>query len=998
MAGMSCCSRFDHHRLLAIALCFVGWVLTGSAPAQTPHGQDAPPGPALSPSEAMAKMKLPPGFEVDLAASEPDVVNPTAMTFDDRGRIWVCESFEYPRREPGPGRDRIRILEDTNGDGRYEKVTVFKEGLNIPCGIVHGNGGVYVTNAPDVLLLKDTDGDDVADTEEILFTGFGRDDTHELPNNLIWGPDGWLYGMNGVFNPAKVTSPGDGKAYEFTCAIWRYHPRTKIFELFAQGTSNPWGLDFNRQGDWFISCCVIDHLFHMTQSGYYQRQGGPYPPLTVSLNSITTEHHQKAAYAGLAIYDADAYPEEYRGRLLMGNLHGSCINQDILGRNGATYRQKNAPDFLSANDAWFMPVAQKVGPDGCLYIMDWYDRYHCYQDANRDSPGLDRAKGRIYRISYQGTPRAKRFDLGKSSRDELVKLLGHPNVWWRRQAQRILNEKFDASLVPTLQKLALDASQPNNAHQHALWLLVSQQAMDESFHERVLASADAPTRNWGARAVGQLGEVSPRVFAKFRTLVNDPSADVRLQAIIAAGRLNKPDPLPVLLAALANEANAKDPLIPNILYNNLRVFAPARGGREILAFIDSSPVAQNAFAETTARWIRDAVNATGRRPQEIVSDLEKVLGGEKPVSDQRVRQSLQSVIDGLEAVGVRSSDRVGLFSQDVRKKVVRLASADSPARVTATVIALWWNDPAAVIAARLILSDPGASAADRGRILRAMAERRDPADVDSIAALVGDNSVPIRIRQQAVDALATSGDVKAATTLTERYASMHPELRPAVLNAMVRSAASAAVLLDAVAAKRIAQSEMNANHVRQIQSLGDAALTRRVADVWGVVKTERDPERVKIVEQFRQVVKAGKGDATAGWKVFEAKCGQCHTIYGKGGQVGPDLTGVGRDTLDAVLTNVIDPNLVIGKPYYVHIARTKKGTVFSGLLIEETPTRVVLRDGTKTEIIARHDIDRLVVQNISMMPEGLEKTMTQSEFRDLVAFMLTREAPRQGQD
>ena len=165
----------------------------------------------------------------------------------------MTESVEYPRRTPGGGRDRVKILEDTDGDGKYEKVTIFKDGLNIPCGVAIGNGGVYVTNSPDILFLKDTDGDDKADTQEVVLTGFGRADTHELPNSLTWGPDGWLYGMNGVFNPAKVKDPASGKDYEFTCAIWRYHPPTKRFELFAEGTSNPWGLDYNRHGDWFIS-------------------------------------------------------------------------------------------------------------------------------------------------------------------------------------------------------------------------------------------------------------------------------------------------------------------------------------------------------------------------------------------------------------------------------------------------------------------------------------------------------------------------------------------------------------------------------------------------------------------------------------------------------------------------------------------------------------------------------------------------------------------------
>jgi putative heme-binding domain-containing protein len=279
-------------------------------------------------------------------------------------------------------------------------------------------------------------------------------------------------------------------------------------------------------------------------------------------------------------------------------------------------------------------------------------------------------------------------------------------------------------------------------------------------------------------------------------------------------------------------------------------------------------------------------------------------------------------------------------------------------------------------------------------MMRAMADRRDPADADAFTRLATDDNVPIRIRQQAIDALASTGGVHAAKLLIDGYPAMHPELKPSVLNALTRSPASAAVLLDAVAAKRIPVSDLNANQVRQVQALGDEKLAKRVADVWGVVKTERDPERVKIVEQYRKIVQSHPGDAVAGMKVFETKCAQCHTIYGKGGQVGPDLTGVGRETVDAILTNVIDPNLVIGAPYFVHVTRTKDGRVFNGLLIEETDTRLVLRDGTKTETIAKSDIDRHVTQNISMMPEGLEKTMTEQEFSDLVSFLLTREPPR----
>ncbi|WP_254053865.1 PVC-type heme-binding CxxCH protein [Singulisphaera sp. GP187] len=264
-----------------------------SSPAQVtaqeviPHAQDQPPGPALSPTDAIAKMTVPDGFKVELVASEPDIVNPVAMTFDERGRIWITESLEYPRSSPGVGRDRVKVIEDKDGDGKADSFTLFAEGLNIPSGIAVGHGGVWVANAPDILFLKDTDGDGKADTREVVVSGFGRDDTHELPNSLTWGPDGWLYGWNGVFNQSHIKHRG--KEYKFTCAIFRIHPKTRDFEVFCEGTSNPWGIAWNLDGSAFASACVIDHLWHLTETGYYHRQGGNIPRSPgSSARSLTT--------------------------------------------------------------------------------------------------------------------------------------------------------------------------------------------------------------------------------------------------------------------------------------------------------------------------------------------------------------------------------------------------------------------------------------------------------------------------------------------------------------------------------------------------------------------------------------------------------------------------------------------------------------------------------------------------------------------------------------
>ncbi len=403
-------------------------------------------------------MTVPEGFTVEVVASEPDLVNPVAMTFDERGRAWITESLEYPRREPGPGRDRVKVLEDSDGNGTFDRSQVFAEGLNIPSGIAIGHGGVWVANSPDILFLRDTDGDGKADQREVVVTGFGRSDTHELPNSLSWGPDGWLYGWNGVFNPSHVKYRG--KTYDFTCAIFRIHPRTRDFELFCEGTSNPWGLAWDDQGSAFASACVIDHLWHLTETGYYHRQGGPYPPFTWKIESIVGHLHQEAAYCGIHFYDSDAYPERYRGKLFMGNIHGNSVNLDRLSRNGSTYKADPEPDFLNGNDPWFMPVSQKTGPDGSLYILDWYDRYHCYQDANRDPAGVDRLKGRLYRVRYKDTPRRWGFDLAKETDDQLIERLGSPNGYDRETARRLLAERTGKDTDDRLESLALDHEGP----------------------------------------------------------------------------------------------------------------------------------------------------------------------------------------------------------------------------------------------------------------------------------------------------------------------------------------------------------------------------------------------------------------------------------------------------------------------------------------------------------------------------------------------------------
>src|SRR2546430_725618 len=500
-------------------------IYKNNPPGKQPPGAYAPAdSPPLAPEETQKKFKVPKGFEVRLFASEPEVVNPVAMTWDELGRLWVLELYEYPKGVPKgqKGRDRIKILEDTDADGKADKVTVFADGYSLATGLALGNGGVYLGVAPDFLFLEDTNGDDKADRTTVLKTGFGLEDRHELLNGFAWGPDGWLYMTHGVFTHSKVRDPNDpdGFGVAVDAALARYHPRTKKFEVFAEGTSNPWGVDWNERGDAFVSACVIQHLFHMAPGGQYNRQGGtwanPYGYVqdlpTKGLPAIVDWRHYRAAHSGICIYQGDQWPAEWRGLVFLGNIHQSAINCDRLTPVGATYRAEKeskllgpskgdwevgAGNFLVCDDHWFRPVSVQTGPDGAMWIADWSDKYPCYQNAQADPEGVDRELGRIWRVVWTGDQPGKAVasrtyketNFKSLQPMELVTLLEHPNSWQRRQAQRLLSrrtpEKSTAALTSWLSIGDLPGHLPPLQSRLAgLWTLhASSQINDDALNE-----------------------------------------------------------------------------------------------------------------------------------------------------------------------------------------------------------------------------------------------------------------------------------------------------------------------------------------------------------------------------------------------------------------------------------------------------------------------------------------------------------------------------------
>lgn len=965
-----------------------------------PHHQDAPPGPALSPQEAIAKMTVPEGFSVELVASEPDIVNPVAMTFDERGRIWITESLEYPRKQPGPGQDRVKILEDTDGDGKADKFSIFADGLNIPSGIAVGHGGVWVANSPDILFYPDKDRDGKTDGKpDVVVTGFGRTDTHELPNSLTWGPDGYLYGLNGVFNHSHVkygqenpNYKSDHPGWQFTCALFRIHPVTREFEIFCEGTSNPWGLAFDHEGSAFVSACVIDHLWHLVRTGYYHRQGGPYPPFTWKIESIVKHKHQKAAYCGLHYYDSDAYPEQYRNKLYMGNIHGGCINVDKLQRDGSTYFATGEPDFLTANDAWFMPVAQKTGPDGCMYILDWYDRYHCYQDANRDSPGLDRLKGRLYRVRYNGTPRAKPFDLAKESDEQLFERLNSSNGYFRDIAQRLLVERRAArgfqpndSILHRAGLVLADDTQPREARLRAAFVALSLHRPSDDLLLGLTKQRDPALRAWAIRCLSNSGGPR-RDWLEIAEWMHHP--DVLLQLAIAVGqRPDDAETLPMLLTALHLGSN--DKLIPHIVWQNLNPLLERRAG-EFATYL------QNASeSASVAAIIPRATERLLARRQFDAKPIASLFASADKHAPESARQCLQLLAGRVQSGELRGEQLTQIREAFATPLAPALgAAANHPLKTDAALLAVSWKDARGENFVRNTFADISADPALRLRALSALIAAGDTQTLHLVSTALSERNKPSTFDGQILAALGKLDDPQVASVILKVFPTLAADAQPKAIELLTQRAIWAKPLVEAIGANKIPANALNVNQIQRLLALKDPELTAAVNKYWGTIRTTRDPAREQLVGEMRKLIRTTKGDAHRGIEVFNRVCGQCHKIYGQGQDVGPDITSNGRASFEQLLSNVFDPSLVIGAIYQARTVQAADGRIVTGLLVEDSPQRIVLKvQGGKLETIAREDVDAMKVSELSLMPEGLEKQLKPQEIADLFAYITLDKHP-----
>ena len=935
---------------------------------------------ALDAAATASRMVLPSGFRVEVIANEPDIVQPIAYTIDDRGRLWVLENTNYPE-SPGLPKDRIVVLEDVDGDGKFEKRTVFKDKLNFGSGLAVGFGGVWLGTPPNLLFIPDKDGDAVPDGEpQVVLDGWGAEDTHETLNNFTWGPDGWLYGTHGIFTNSKVGRPGtpDAERIPVNAGVWRYHPVRKTFERWCEGVSNQWGLDWNDHGEAFFAACVVPHMWHAIEGAHYTRQSGSHfnPHVYEDIKTIAWGRYEKAGYCGAMFYLGGAFPAEWRDNFFFSDVHMNKLRCETLTRDGSGYRSERKTDFLASPDGWFRGLSPQYGPDGGVFISDWYDKVPCHQQR----AFTDRSNGRLYKITTdQVKPRT--VDLSTSSDLELVKQQLNPNDWYVRHARRLLQERGPKpETTAALEKILLENSD-DTRQLRALWALHSQGALSEATALRAFAAKSEFVRGWTVTCLTEQGNPSAAVLTKLISMTEkDLSPSVRLRLASAAQKLAPGDRWPLLFALAAHAEDVQDHNLP------LMTWYAAEGA------VAADPVqGVELFKSTRQPRLHEYI---ARRV------LAASLGDDKKSSAGMVAlaTALADAESAVRATALRgmlaaAKGRPHLPEPDGWAAVYQKlkSDADASVREQARSLSLLFGSASALDEIRMLMADKKASLDSRREAMEALVARRDASILEPLIALA---SEPGPLRVHSLRALANYDDPRISKLLITAYPALQADEKSATLTTLVARPAGIEALIAAFDAKSLPVKDLTAPIARLIQGAGRDDFNQWLTKNFGSLNQSSADLQAEIV-RYRKFLGNDSiltADVKSGREIFLRTCSACHTLFGQGGHIGPELPGNFTDT-DYLLQNVIDPNAIIGRDYQQTFITMKDGNFVAGVVTGEDESTLTLKTLAAPVTLAKDGIAKRELSPLSMMPVGLLNSLQEPEVRDLFLYLRQSKEP-----
>jgi putative membrane-bound dehydrogenase-like protein len=996
----------------------------------TVHAQNR----ALPPDQALASMKLPPGFKATLFAAEPAIVQPMAFTFDDRGRLWVVECLSYPTwATDGKGHDRVTILEDTDGDGQHDKRTVFLDnGCNLS-GIEIGFGGVWLTAVPNLIFIPDKNGDDKPDgPPQILLDGFDLKARHNVVGNLAWGPDGWLYGCNGILSNSLLGKPGtaEAKRVAINCGVWRYHPVRHEIEAYAHGTTNPWGIDWNEDGEMFITNCVIKHIFHVVPGAHFTRMyGQDINPHSYGLIESCADHQHWAgghwtnarggpahndaggghAHSGCMIYLGDNWPDEYRGNAYIVNIHGQRLNRDLLEKQGSGYVAKHAADFAFWKDPWFRGLHAKYGPDGGVFVSDWSDVGECHDQKEEE---CDRTTARIFKIMFGDAKRSGPSDLAKLSDKELVELQFHKNQWLVRHSRRLLQERAASGqlsadstkplelLLSKIHRLnAPSYSGPERSNSppsyysqqlYALWTLHVTRRLDE----RLVLDAAVAELNTPLRAQAVLLSVEGRQPSEFLLnqlallALEDPSPVGRLHVASAVQRIPLGQRWLIIARLLGHAEDASDPYLALMYWYAIEPLVPhdVRRAIELLPKVQIPLVRQYLTRRIIA--VYDEAGGAGSSAAWV---LDALVGLAAKSSDDAVRQD---VVNGL-CDAFRGRRKVALPGGWAAAYDVLSKSSSPAVQRAACEAAVIFGDQQVTNLLRerfFRLAQPVETQREVLALLAARGDALFARRLISVATLEDHAAV----RPEIIRALGGYDLAEIPPALIGWYPMLSPAERGDVIQSLTSRPSFALPLLIAIEQGVIPRTDVSALVIRQLQALNDPVVNARLKQVWGDIRpaSAQKKERIALLKTQLDPDVLKTSDLSRGRAIFAKTCASCHKLFDEGSRIGPELTGSQRHNLDYLLDNVLDPSAIVPREYKVNVLRLTDGRVVQGVILEETPHVLTVQTANETVRIPTADIEARKESNLSMMPEGLFDRLSADEVRDLVAYLASpQQAP-----
>ncbi len=964
-------------------------------PGRGVMADDSLPTPA---TEAVKQFRMRDGFQIQLVASEPEVAQPLFLSWDSRGRMWVVHYRQYqfpaglkvirydqhlravfdkvpdPPPHGTPGADKITVHEDTDGDGLYDSVKDVITGLNIATSVQVGDGSIWVLNPPYLLCYPDSDRDDVPDGDpEVHLSGFGLQDTHSVANSLLWGPDGWLYGSNGSTTVGDVSSAvTKGVRFQGQC-VWRYHPKTKVFEIYAEGGGNTFSLEIDSKGRVFAGHNGGDTRgWYFPQGSYSAKNWGKHGPLTNPyafgfFESMSMKGDTRRFPQAFCIYEGGLFPEALDGTIIAPNsLHNLVWNSRRLA-NGSTYRTEDEENLVESPDRWFRPVYGGVGPDGAMYVADWYDTRLSHVSPTDD---WHKESGRVYRVIPTGSqPKYDQGDLHSLSSAELISRFDHPNKWVRRRASLELGWRNDKQVVGDL------IAKINTGSLEALWSL---NLMDELSTDRAigwLASDHVHIRRWIVRLLGDRHEGVPPLAELAR---GESDVQVRSQLASTAKRVPADIGVPIAEALIRHSEDISDPHMPLMIWWAIEAHVDAWSQIEsLLANVDiwSEPI----FEQTIASRLMQRYAAAGS--SEEMQRCARLL---ELAPDDRSRKQL--------VIGLNRAFQGRAVPTLPEPLLVALNEYQSKLGDSGLILGIRQGNVQSIDRAMEVLNDRKADLVTQIEITKTFGEVNQEKAVPTLIRLAtGSGTSEPALQRIAIGSLVQYEGDSIPQSLVGAFGSQisgEHGLRDTACRALASRPEWAKFLLAELNQWRLRPDQVPADVIQQLRTYEQPGIMKQVEQAFGKAVSATAPEQIETINRITQILSASTGDAESGKKHFAKHCSNCHQLFGEGKKVGPPLDGYQRDDHRFWIHAIVAPNLEIREGFQSYLALTEGGRTINGMIAAQDDQTVTIRNAdNQLTILDRSQIETLKAIPVSLMPADLLKEMTDDDIRDLFAYL-----------